>query len=306
MFQRSLTGSGVALAVVILVSCGCEWPAASDAPFTVVHEYGRREAVTGFHVAYDVIYPAVGKGGEGPFPGIVLTHGFARNKKFHRETAQDLAARGFVVMTPNMISLLQGEPAQLRNVDALAGHVAWLRTRANDANDPLHGVLDPARIALVGHSAGGAVSFEAAVKLADGGEAVQGLALLDAVPWSRTITLAGDLPAMAAASFRSEPGDCNANGQVLDLLGAMAFSVSDVRIVGATHCDPESPTNIICRLPCGGTSDDARKTYRVLLHAFLADALGGRGPEDGVTYADRLAALTEGGEIVRDGDAADG
>lgn len=278
-------------------ACSGALPPSDTAPFKIVVESGHREIPAGKLVAYDLFYPEANAGEVEAFPAVVLLHGFARNKKFHRDTAEYLAGQGFVVLTPNMVGLLSGESGQVDNIDGLADHVAWLRARAKDSADVLHGVLDPARIALAGHSAGGSVSFEAAAKLAAGGEGVAALVLLDAVPWPRTLEVAETLPRFLLASFRSEPAGCNADGQVVELLAALSFPVEDIRIVGATHCDPESPTNVLCRAACGGASTDGRETYRRLMHAFLAEAMGARALEDGIGYDARLTGLAQTGKI---------
>jgi pimeloyl-ACP methyl ester carboxylesterase len=286
------------LGLAVLIA-GCrDTPDAPRGPFAVEKECGHRETASGVRVAYDIYFP---DRAAGPYPTVALVHGFARNKKFHEETARYLASFGYVVFTPNLISLLQGESAQVRNIAALQDHVNWLRGRAGDDEDPLGALIDPGRVALVGHSAGGSISLETAWALGQAGETLQALVLLDAVPWGRTLERAETLEQLPTASFRSEPAGCNANGQVLDLLAALSYPVDDILISGATHCDPESPTNILCRAACGGTNDVARATYRTLIHAFLADALGATGPVDGVGYGDRLRELSDAGVIVLGG-----
>jgi hypothetical protein len=75
-------------------------------------------------------------------------------------------------------------------------------------------------------------------------------------------------------SLRSEPSSCNAHGSVGKLLRQMKASADDVRIVGATHCDPEDPTDAFCRLFCGGTSAESRASYQRFVTLYLQDVLG--------------------------------
>jgi pimeloyl-ACP methyl ester carboxylesterase len=238
--------------------------------FRVAVETGRRSTARGDKVAYDLYVPQAAAGlPVPPWPAVVLDHGFARSKDRHSTTARFLAERGIAVLVANLVSLLGGESAQLANVTNTRDHLVWLKARSAALGDPLFGLVDPERIALAGHSAGGAVVFEAAA-----GEArVRAVILLDAVPWPRTIVAAGGMTDMRLLSLRSEPSACNAQGSVKRLLANLSFASDDVRIVGGTHCDAEDPTNGSCRLFCGGTSDETRAVYRRLFFLFVTDAL---------------------------------
>lgn len=237
-------------------------------------EHGTRRTTVGDQVAYSLFMPQPSASfATPPYPAVVISHGFARSKRFHADTACALAERGIVVLTPDLISLLGGEEAQLRNIETLVDHVRWLRTRAATEDDPLFSLLDPGRIGLVGHSAGGAVSLEAAIELAEAGESIDALMLLDGVPWARTVHRAGELPELAFASVRSEPTACNTGGAILDVLARLPFATEDILVVSGSHCDPENPTDSLCRLACGGSNEQARGAYQELVGAFLGEAL---------------------------------
>ena len=241
--------------------------------FSVRVEHGTRRTTAGDHVDYSLFVPQADRSSAvAPHPVAVISHGFARDRRFHADTACALAERGIVVLTPNLVSLLGGEPAQLRNIANLVDHVRWLRSRATDEGDPLVGLLDPARIGLVGHSAGAAISLEATIELQDAGETVGALMLLDGVPWPRTVERADDLRELPFACVRSEPTSCNADGAIRGLLAQLPFATDDLIVVGGTHCDPEAPTDLLCRLACGGSTDHARAAYQELIRAFLGDA----------------------------------
>lgn len=269
--------------------------------FGVALETGKRTTARGDRVAYDLCVPREATGLPAPpWPAVVLDHGFARSRGRHAGTAHFLAERGAVVLVANLVSLLGGESAQLANVANTRDHVGWLKARSATAGDPLFGLVDPERIALAGHSAGGAVAFEAA---AGGRPSVRALVLLDAVPWPRTIATARELAVPRFLSLRSEPSSCNAQGSVRKLLAGLSFESEDVRIAGATHCDAEDPTNGVCRRFCGGTSEKARAAYQRLFALFLTDALDAppvgdapegweeairRGVEDGTLVVERV------------------
>jgi len=267
-------------------------------------ESGTRQAVTGARVAYDLFIPRPAADLRGPpFPAVILTHGFARDRTFHRNNALYMAQRGIVVLTPDMVSLLGGAASQPANIAILSDHVRWLTERSTTAGDPLAGILDARCIGLAGHSAGGAVSFEAAVKTQEGPAPVAAVCLLDAVPWDRTLERAADLRPMPLASIRSEPGPWNLNGHVLDLLNRLTFNVEDVRVVGSTHCDPENPTDLMGQLACGPSTEKHRAIYQRLMYLFFRDALKGpRLEQEDEAYADALQRLQAAGLISRSAD----
>ena len=272
--------------------------------YDVSVESGQRQATTGVRVAYDLFIPRPAAGLPGPpFPAVILTHGFARDRTFHRNNALYMAQRGIVALTPDMVSLLEGAASQSANIAILSDHVRWLTERSTAAGDPLAGILDARRIGLAGHSAGGAVSFEAAVKTQEGPASVAAVCLLDAVPWDRTLERAVDLRPMPLASIRSEPGPWNLNGRVLALLNRLPFAVEDIRIVGASHCDPENPTDLLGQLACGTSTEEHRAIYQRLMYLFFRDALKAhRLEQEGETYADALQRLQAAGLVSRSAD----
>ncbi|MBU0638650.1 MAG: alpha/beta fold hydrolase [Planctomycetes bacterium] len=267
--------------------------------FSVRVEHGTRRTTAGDQVAYSLFMPQPSESlAAPPYPAVVISHGFARSMRFHANTACALAERGIVVLTPDLIGLLGGEEAQLRNIENLADHVRWLRTRAATEDDPLFGLLDPGRIGLLGHSAGGAISHEAAIELAEAGESVDALMLLDGVPWARTVDRAGELPDLAFASVRSEPTACNAEGAIRDVLARLPFATEDILVVGGSHCDPENPTDLLCRIACGGSNEQARAAYQELIGAFLGDALAAPNAEISHGFAATIDRLAAAGRVV--------
>jgi pimeloyl-ACP methyl ester carboxylesterase len=227
-------------------------------------------------------------------------HGFARDRQFHRDNARYIAKRGLIVMTPDLVSLLGGEASQKRNISDIVDHVAWLTSRSGTVGDVLEGRIDPSRIGLAGHSAGGAIVFEAAAQAQSPLATVNAVGLLDAVPWSRTLAQADAFPAIALASVRSESSPCNANGSVRSLLARLPFRVEDVRIVGATHCDPENPSDRLCDTICGASSPKRQRLYRTLMYLFLRDALAAPMFEsDFPSYESALDAYQADGLLAR-------
>lgn len=291
------------IVAVLLSLSGCKLYEAprSTGPYTVSETQGQRQTATGDTVAYTLFIPEEsGSLSPPPWPAVVLMHGFARSRDFHRNNALYMAQRGLIVLTPNASSLLGGEAARARNAANLVDHVRWLRLRAATPGDPLYGRLDPNRMALAGHSAGGALAFEAAVDLQATGTPVAALLLLDAVPWERTLARAPQFSnsATAIASLRCEPSACNRDGDVLRLLATLATPVEDVLVVGATHCDAENPTDSTCTTFCGGVGEAQQRVIQTLLYHFVRDALNApviSGEEE--TYADLKAGLANAGQV---------
>ena len=275
---------------------------AEAALFPVAVESATRRTAGGDTIAYDLYVPQPGPGLPAPpWPSVVLNHGFARDKRYHAQNARFLAERGIVTLVPNLVSLLGGEGAQLRNIANTVDHMAWLRARSAAPGDSLRGLVDPRRVGLAGHSAGGAVAFEAAWEQERSmGIPASALVLLDAVPWTRTLARAAGLGPLFAVNLRAEPSACNAFGSNLGLLDAVSFPVDDVRLAGTNHCDPESPSDFLCALACGAATPRGTSLYQELLYLFLRDALQAPAVVPGPGFRERVAALEAQGEVVRE------
>jgi dienelactone hydrolase len=253
----------------------------------------------------------------GPVPLFLLLHGFAGHHSHMHGHAARLADLGCAVLTPNMSSLTRPsmEAAQERNIRGVAEHVAWALTQLaldGDAGDDGKSarLVDPARVVLAGHSAGGAVVFEAAAELRTRAIAVAAVLLLDGVPWPRTIAVAADFPVHAThlISLRSEPSAWNMHGELRKVLAAAPLAaaaageawaggggggggaggrVVDLRIAGSRHADPVDPKRSTCLMRLLGLLGPAAcwEAYAQLVAALGEDAvagrLGGGGAEEG-------------------------
>jgi len=282
----------VLVAYVLNGSCCPQGSAPSSGYYRVSIERGRYRTATGERVCYDLFIPQPDPAlPPPPWPAVVLNHGFARDRTRHRNNALYLAERGVVVLTPDMGCLLGGEDAQLQDIADLVGEVAWMAERSTTPGDALNGVLDPARIGLAGHSAGGAVSFEAAIDAQSTPTPVAAVCLMDAVPWERTVARAAEFPPLPFASWRSEPEPCNANGAARRLLNGLPFPTEDVLIVGGTHCDPENPSDAAPERQC---------LYQQFLYLFAREALHApEVPSEPGAYEAALEEAAALGLIVR-------
>lgn len=140
------------LAVVWLMMVACDAVSAADTKpvppegvtFTADIEYANPD---GQHLALDMARP---KDASGPLPTIVCVHGGgfrAGNREHHDALCMQLAQRGYVAVTPTYrLAPKYQFPAAVHDVKSV---VRWLR-----ANAGKYGV-DPARIGVMGDSAGG-------------------------------------------------------------------------------------------------------------------------------------------------------
>jgi predicted dienelactone hydrolase len=131
-------------------------------------------------VAYDA--PPVAPGG--PFPLIVYSHGSGGQRFISTYLTEALAARGYVVVAVDhtgntaldqftQTTLPRSEIVRLRPIDVRA-QIAALTAASADPASPFAGAVDPARVGLVGHSAGGTGVLKAAAG-ADGADVPAGL-----------------------------------------------------------------------------------------------------------------------------------
>ena len=267
----------------------------------------------GFHVGADLYVPDAAAA----VAGFVLLHGFGGKRAHLAALAGRLAAAGCAVLLPDMSSLFSGprEAAQLRNVHAFADHAEWLAGQRGAGGGAL---VDPARLVLGGHSAGGAVAFEACAELAARGGVARAAAcvLLDGVPWPRTTREGGAFPLQRTlvVSLRSEPSAWNMHAEVLKALAAAAAGAAgcnldeqivDVKIKGSRHADPVAgPGTSHCLLRALGLIGPAAagEAYAVLLVAIGADArAAGAAPLSGVSalaaFGSAVAALRARGAV---------
>ncbi|MFG1344796.1 alpha/beta hydrolase [Xanthobacter autotrophicus DSM 431] len=103
---------------------------------------------------------------EGEKPPVVLIHGFCCDRSFMADQFAFFAARGHTVLAPDLRGHgASDKPEQCYTFEGFASDVAWLCTQ-----------LGLKRPALVGHSMGGTIAYETAMRFPDLPRAV---ALLD-------------------------------------------------------------------------------------------------------------------------------
>lgn len=107
-----------------------------------------------------VRYPARGRG---PFPLIVFGHGFALTPQNYARLLDTWARAGYVVAAPVFPvgnANAPGGPDE-RDIVNQPGDMSFVVSRLTASTSPLHGLVDPKRIAFAGQSDGAETAFAA-------------------------------------------------------------------------------------------------------------------------------------------------
>jgi hypothetical protein len=212
----------------------------------------------GVTLSTEVHWPAT----SGARPLVVLRHGYTSHKENMVGWAEHLATHGFVGVSfesrdPNAIdSTVEGED--------MATVTAWLVQRTVDNTSPLFGRIDGARVAVGGHSAGGAAATVAAAKISP-----QVLVLLDTEDTAEALAAAPGLSVPTVATF-TEASGCNENGDNRNTFKSVTGPRFGVFVPGATHCDGEDPLDFAgCGYYCGAPTPAHHAELSRYTTAFL-------------------------------------
>lgn len=187
----------------------------------------------------DVYTPAEPRAAPGT---VILVHGFARTRHSMAGHARALAAAGYYAVVPDMPYVLDSRD----NALALRELMAQM---ADGGGPPALG-----RFLLVGFSAGGLAAL-----LAADAPGVAGYVGLD--PYDRPSGIGLEAARRLQAPvwvLRGPAYACNAFGAAAPWLDAFPNLAEDRLLAQAGHCDFESPTDLVCRLVCGGTRPELR------------------------------------------------
>lgn len=233
-------------------------------PLPVSSQKGLSFALASGPVTVDLYWPIQSSAAA---PIVVVGHGFSRSGADMTGWGEHLASHGFVVAVPTFPNRFGTDYAG--NGQRMLDIIAFVRANPGMVSVP----LDP-RNALVGHSAGGLSAFLAAAK----DPSIEFVVGLDPVD-------AGGMGAQAAANLTQPtlviaamPGLCNGEGSAHAFYQPLTVPGSwFVRVMGASHCDAEDPSDGSCTLTCGGQSDIHHAMFRryatahLLAHFFCQD-----------------------------------
>jgi dienelactone hydrolase len=244
------------LLLLLVLAAGGGWLLAGAGPDV------RRAHTTSAGVPLDVVHP----GGDGPYPGVVVAHGFSGSARLMAPFGDTLAARGYVVVLLDF----SGHGANTRPLpDRAAGTAESTRALQRDldaAVTHLRSVpgVDPSRIALVGHSMGaGAVTRWAA-----------------AHP-DVTATVAISLPDASAAT-------ADGPARLLTLVGALEFPGFHEAATTAADQRPDRAARTVAGVE-HITVLYAPRTHRETV-AWLDQAFGGTRDDEAIPFPGRRLA----------------
>ncbi len=195
-------------------------------------------------------------------PLVVLRHGYLRARGNLAGWGTHLASHGFVTAVFDSRDNTNDDP-QTDGAD-MDSVTAWLLASSNDASSPLFHRMDAARLAMGGHSAGGA----AAAVAASGLSGVGALVLLDSEDTGPSLAVAPSLTVPTIGIFGA-PSTCNENGDNRKTYAAVTGPRLGIYVTGASHCDAEDPLDTLCGIACGSTNDARHAAFKRYATAFL-------------------------------------
>ncbi len=140
--------------------------------------------------------------GGGPYPLVVMSHGFTGHPDEYAETIPMWAADGFVVAAPTFPLTNRDAPGVQENIGDVVNQpgdvslvIDEVLAAADDPDSPLHGLVDPEAIGVVGHSLGAATTWAVSFDTATRDDRIDS-----------TVIFAGLTMAMPGGALEPDPG----------------------------------------------------------------------------------------------------
>jgi dienelactone hydrolase len=233
--------AALVLAVPGIASAGPGW----SQPVPPIAVETRSVAVAGMDLIADLYLP-VGR----PAAGVaVVAHGWTRTRARHSDLGRALAEAGVIAVIPDLPNVMN----LWGNGDTVVALVEQLEAGALGLAP-----VERERMVLAGTSAGGLATVLAASRLPGLGGWV-GLDPVDRTGTGRRAAARMEVPAIV---LLGEPSGCNLMGSGAAIAQSIPHLVRSNVFDGASHCDFESPTNNMCRVMCGGSSDAIQELIR--------------------------------------------
>lgn len=256
-------------------------------------------------IAVHVAHPSSG----GPYPLVVVAHGFVLPASEYASYARRLASFGYVAVAPDYPNHALDPNHELMAHDLLAA-IDWAKQQSAEGSSPLAGQVDDSRVGITGHSLGGKLSILAASEDAR----VKALLALDPVDSSGSCTsncptAASKLPLAIPIGFLGETTDATAgsSGQacapaadnfqsLYALTAAPSFAIT---VNGANHMSFVDDTSCFacgfCN-PATASHDAVLELARAEVVAFYEQHLrGNAGYAAWTTGANAQARWADGG-----------
>lgn len=198
-------------------------------------------------------------------PGVVVAHGFSRSRRHMAGWGVALVERGMVVAV-----LTQPHWAgHMRNADA----IARLAEAGRRGEWP---TLVNGRMGLVGFSMGGLTTLLAATRMENSVDAWVGLDPVDFE--GKGAATAGRVKAPGLVLL-AEPAPFNRHGNGVAMVKNYGGPLKAAKVKGATHCDPESPVDMLGQLACGWVNMERHALIKDSACGFLEEVLLGIPPK---------------------------
>jgi dienelactone hydrolase len=105
----------------------------------------------------------------GPFPVVLFSHGFGGERLYYSNLLAGIASWGYVVVSADYLERglaaqalgLKTTPTAAFDQSVMLSSLVATEQAADGAGTVLHGIVDPSKVAAVGHSAGGGTAFNA-------------------------------------------------------------------------------------------------------------------------------------------------
>ncbi len=259
MLKRLLRLFVTVCAIVTVLLIGTTCTTSPELPAGVVKQSSKL-ACGKDNVAVDFYYQKQAA----PRPMVVVVHGFSRSKRYMAGWGADLAGHG-------MIAAVMTQPYWARPVRNGAA-IARLVELGRAGKWPIE-ASGNGKVGLVGFSMGGLTTLLAASTLSPPVDAWVGLDPVDHAGRGASRAALVKAPGLA---LLAEPSPFNGQGNALSMLQHYGGPLQVMKVTGATHCDAESPTDLLGQLACGWVDPRRHELFRAAALQFLDGAFSGK------------------------------